>query len=70
MTESEPNNDEQRVRDESAVCQQCRAEIEGQPLYPSRDITMGEGGLEYAEDPDGPFCDVDCRAAYDEEGSD
>lgn len=51
----------------SERCSQCGEKIDGQPLYPSSDIQMGEGGLEYADDPDGPFCDVDCRREFDAE---
>lgn len=48
------------------VCQQCDGEIEGQPLYPTRDITMDDDGLVFHE-PDGPFCSVDCRREFDGE---
>lgn len=52
---------------ESEVCQQCGDGIEGQPLYPVSDIEPTEDGLTYVEDPDGPFCGIDCRRDYDGE---
>jgi len=48
-------------------CSECGEPIEGQALYKPSDITTTEDGLEFVEDPDGPFCDTDCRRDYDGE---
>lgn len=48
-------------------CSQCGEEIDGQPLYPSRDLTADADQLTYVDDPDGPFCGVACRREYDAE---
>lgn len=48
-------------------CASCGDTIDGQPLYPSRDIQKGPNGLEYVDEPDGPFCGRDCRRDFDGE---
>lgn len=52
---------------EKQVCQNCGDRIDGQPLYHQSDITAGEDGLEFVDDPDGPFCSVNCRGDHDGE---
>lgn len=51
---------------ELGTCQQCDGEIEGKPFFPARDLTSGiRGGMKLVPNPDGPFCDEDCRKKYD-----
>lgn len=58
---------ESEINSEDEPCSNCGGEIEDDPLFPSRDVQMGEDGLEYVEDPDGPFCDIGCRREFDGE---
>lgn len=48
------------------VCTDCNSEINGMPFYPWRDLKRsGPGSLTHVDDPDGPFCNVNCQKNYD-----
>lgn len=51
-------------------CSNCGKVIpdDSQPLYASDDVVLTEDGVEYVEDPDGPFCGVSCHDEHRSEG--